>query len=75
MKFIAKSSDLEVDFNELKDPVAFLDSIKKDDILIEEPRYKQEEFKRYLKKIRIGNKKHWLILICFLTEEMKLLNL
>ena len=28
LKFIAHSSDLETDFSELKDPVAFLDSIK-----------------------------------------------
>ena len=43
----------------------------------EEARDKQEEFKKYLKKIRIGNKseKLWLILISFLTEETMLLNL
>ena len=44
-------------------------------------RYKQEEFNRYLKKIRIGNKSEkqlkilWPILISFLTEETMLLNL
>ena len=43
----------------------------------EEARDKQEEFKKYLKKIRIGNKseKLWPILISFLTEETMLLNL
>ena len=68
LKFIVNSSGLETDFSELKDPVAFLDSIKKRELLIEEVRHKQEEFNRY-KKIKIGNKseKQWLILISFLT--------
>ena len=40
----------------------------------------REEFSRYLKRIRGGNKsekqkKHWLISICFLTEETMLLHL
>ena len=60
--------------------MTFLDSIRKREISIEEARHKKEEFNRYLKKIRIGNryekvKKHWLILISFLTEETMLLNL
>ena len=56
LKFIVNSTGLENDFSELKDPVAFLDSIKKREILIEETRYKQKEFSRHLKRIRIGNK-------------------
>ena len=56
MKFIVNSSGLETDFSELKDPVAFLDSIKNSEILIKEAWHKQEEFNRYLKKIGIGNK-------------------
>ena len=56
MKFIVNSSGTETDFTELKDPVAFLDSIRKHEISIEEAQHKQEEFNRYLKKIRIGNK-------------------
>ena len=56
MKFIVNSSNPETYFSELKNPVAFLDSIKKRKTLIEEARYKQQEFNRYLKKIRIGNK-------------------
>ena len=80
LKFIFSSSGLETDFSELKDHVAFLDSIKKREILIEEARYKQKEFDRNFKKLRIGNdlknkEKHWLILICFLTEETIPLNL
>ena len=55
-KFIVNSSGIETNFSELKDPVAFLDSIKKCEISIEGARNKQEEFNRYLKKIRIGNK-------------------
>ena len=56
MKFIVNSSGTETDFTELKDPLAFLDSIRKHEISIEEAQHKQEEFNRYLKKIRIGNK-------------------
>ena len=50
LKFIVNSSGLETDFSELKDPVAFLDSVKKREISIEEAQYKQEEFIKYLKK-------------------------
>ena len=42
LKFVVNSSNLETDFSELKDPVAFLDNIKKREISIEEARYKQE---------------------------------
>ena len=56
MKFILYSSGLETDFSGLKDPAAFLDDIKTNKILIEKARYKQEEFDKYLKQIRIGNK-------------------
>ena len=50
LKFIVNSIGLETNFSDLKDPVAFLDSIKKREISIEESRFKQEEFDRYLKK-------------------------
>ena len=55
LKIIVNSSGLDTDFSELKDPVAFLDSIKKREISMEEARHEQEEFNRYLTKIRIGN--------------------
>ena len=42
LKFIVNSTGLETDFSELKDPVAFLDSIKKREISIEEAQCKQE---------------------------------
>ena len=45
LKFIISSGCTKTDFSELKGPVAFLDSMKK-----------WEEFNRYPKKVRIGNK-------------------
>ena len=50
MKFTDNSSSLKTEFNELKDPVAFIESIKKCKISIKEARHKQEKLKRYLKK-------------------------
>ena len=50
------SSGLENGFSELKDPAAFLHSIKNSKISLEDARHKQEKFSRYLKKIRIWNK-------------------
>ena len=49
LKFIINSSGTETNFSELKNPVAFLDSISKHEVSIQEARHKQEEFKRYLK--------------------------
>ena len=49
-KFVINSSNLETELSELKDPLAFLDSIKKRDTSTEEAQYRQEEFNRYLKK-------------------------
>ena len=71
LKFKVNSTALETDFSELKDSVAFLDSIKNREISIEEAWYKQKEFRRYWKGVRIGNKSEkqknneWLILISF----------
>ena len=50
MKFIVNSSDLETNFSKLKDLQAFLDNIKKREILIEETLNEEEAFNRYLKK-------------------------
>ena len=41
-KFIVNSSGLEIDSSELKGPVAFLHSIKKNKISTEEARHKEE---------------------------------
>ena len=43
-------NSLLVVFSELKNPVAFLDSVKRREILIEEAQNKQKEFTRYKKK-------------------------
>ena len=48
LKLVVNSSGLQSDFSELKDPVAFLDSIKKREISIEEAQYRQDEFNRHL---------------------------
>ena len=50
MRFVINITNLETDFSELKNPVAFLNGIKKFGLSIEEAQYKQEEFNRYLKK-------------------------
>ena len=47
--YISLPSLLE-DFSELKDPVAFPDSIRKPEISVEGAQHKQEVFNRYLKK-------------------------
>ena len=50
LKFVVNISNLETDFSELKDPVAFLNRIKKHELSIREAQYKQKKFNRYLKK-------------------------
>ena len=49
LKFIISSSGTETNFSESKDPFAFLDSIRRREISIEEAQHRQEEFNRYLK--------------------------
>ena len=54
LKFIISSSSTETDLGELKDPVAFLDSVRKREISIKETRHNQEKFHTYFfKKIII----------------------
>ena len=50
LKFIVNRSDLGNYFSELRDPITFLDSIKRREILIKEAQHKREEFNRYLKQ-------------------------
>ena len=50
LKSIISSNGTETDFSKLKDPVPFLDSIRKREISIQEVRHKEEEFNRYLKR-------------------------
>ena len=42
LKFIISSTGTETNFSELKDPVTFLDSIRKCEISIEEARHKNQ---------------------------------
>ena len=53
LRFIVHSSGLETDFSELKNPVAFVDSIKKVKYQLKKH---NKGFNRYLTKIRTGNK-------------------
>ena len=58
----------------------FLKILEQIQITIEQARDKQEQFNKYLKQARIRNKskkqrKHQLILICVLMEEILLSNL
>ena len=51
-----KKDSTEYDFNKIKDPITFLNDIKKGKISIQEAKDKQENYYNYLKKIRKGNK-------------------
>ena len=52
----AKRDSIEYNFNKIKDPITFLNNIKKGKISIQEAKDKQENYYNYLKKIRKGNK-------------------
>ena len=53
--FIVISTGDETDFSEVEDPITFLNNIKSGEIAIEEAKQSQEDFNKYLKKIRRGN--------------------
>ena len=72
LKFTVNSSGLETDFGELKDPVAFLDSIKKSEISMKKHDMNKKSLTNIRKKIILRD---CLILISFLTEETMLSNL
>ena len=55
MNFIVNSTGDETNFSEVEDPITFL-NINNNGITIEEAKESQEDFNRYLKKIRRGNK-------------------
>ena len=55
MKFTVQSSGQETDFR-IRDPITFLNLIKQNKTLIEKAWYKQEEFNKHIKQIRIVNK-------------------
>ena len=52
----AKKDSIEYNFSKIKDPITFLNEIKKCKISIQEEKDKQENYYNYLKKIRKGNK-------------------
>ena len=55
MKFIVNSTGDETDFSDVEDLITFLNNIKSGEITIEEAKESQEDFNKYLKKIRRGN--------------------
>ena len=79
LNFIVNSTDSETNFSGVEDPITFLTNIKTNKITIEEAKASQEDSDKYLKMILRAKKlkskrKHWQIFLCFLMEEMVLLN-
>ena len=56
LKYVVERSGVEYDFNKIKDPITFLDDIKKGKISLEEAKEKQKAYYCYLNTIRRGNK-------------------
>ena len=56
LKYVISSSGDEYSFDKLKDPITFLDNIKKGKISLEEAKNQQQNYYNYLNKIRRGNK-------------------
>ena len=56
LKYIVERSAVEYDFNELKDPITFLEDIKNGKISLEKAKEKQQGYYNYLNAIRKGNK-------------------
>ena len=56
LKYIVYNSNKETDFSELKKSSSYLEDIWANEITIEQVRDKQEQFNKYLKQKRIGNK-------------------
>ena len=56
LKYVVVSSDDEYSFDKLKDPIAFLDDIKKGKISLKEAKDQQQDYFNYLNIIRRGNK-------------------
>ena len=56
LKYVAVSSGKTFDFSSLKDPLTFLDEIKKGKMLLEEAKNMQQNYLDYLNIIRKGNK-------------------
>ena len=56
LKYVALNSGKIYDFSELKDPLTFLNEIKKGEISLEEAKDSQQNYVDYLNIIRKGNK-------------------
>ena len=56
LKYVVVSSGKKIDFGDLKDPLVFLNDIKKGKISLEEARNKQQNYLTYLNVIRRRNK-------------------
>ena len=54
--YVVKSGGDEYRFNKIKDPITFLDDIKKGKISLEETKEQQQDDYNYLNTIRKGNK-------------------
>ena len=54
--YVVKSGDDEYRFNEIKDPIIFLDDIKKGKISLEEAKEQQQDYYNCLSTMRKGNK-------------------
>ena len=56
LMYVVKSGGDEYRFNKIKDPITFLDDIKKGKISLEEAKEQQQDYYNYLNTIRKGNK-------------------
>ena len=56
LKYVVERSDLEYNFNKMKDPITILNDIKEGKISVEEAKEKQKHYYSYLSTIRRGNK-------------------
>ena len=56
LKYVVESSGEEYEFNKIKDPITFLNNIKKGKISLEEAKEQQKDYYNYLNTIRRGNK-------------------
>ena len=56
LKYVVESSGVEYSFNKIKDPIIFLNDIKKGQISLEEAKEQQQNYYNYLNMIRRGNK-------------------
>ena len=56
LKYVVVSSGETYDFSTLKDPISFLEAIKKGAITLQEAKSTQQDYLEYLNTMRKGNK-------------------